>query len=67
MFNYIISQMDQRLPGEIDDIITKPPKSGMYQKLKEKLIQRLSMSQEQRVRDLISAEELRGRRPSQVL
>lgn len=67
MFNYVISQLDQRLAGEIDDIITKPPKSGKYLKLKEELIQRLSMSQEQRVRQLISEEELGDRRPSQFL
>lgn len=67
-FNYIISQLDQRLAGEVEDIITKPPPIGQqYNKLKEELIRRLSMSEEQRVRQLISEEELGGRRPSQFL
>lgn len=68
MFNYVISQLDQKLAGEIEDIITSPPTDGTkYKKLKEELIRRLSMSQEQRVRQLIGEEELGDRKPSQFL
>lgn len=68
MFNYVIAQLDQKLAGEVEDLITRPPVIGQqYAKLKEELIRRLSMSEEQRVRQLISEEELGDRRPSQFL
>lgn len=68
MFNYVVAQLDQKLASEVEDIITKPPEKGQqYIKLKEELIRRLSMSEEQRVRQLISEEELGDRRPSQFL
>lgn len=67
-FNYVVAQLDQKLAGEVEDIITRPPVNGQqYAKLKEELIRRLSMSEEQRVRQLISEEELGDRRPSQFL
>lgn len=67
-FNYVIAQLDQKLAGEVEDIIIRPPANGQqYVKLKEELIRRLSMSEEQRVRQLISEEELGDRRPSQFL
>lgn len=66
-YNYIIGHLDQKLAAEIEDIITNPPVDGKYDKLKEILIQRLSTSQEKRVRQLLSDEELGDRKPSQFL
>lgn len=68
MFDYVVAHLDQKLAGEVEDIITKPPPKGQrYAKLKEELTRRLSMSDEQRLRQLISEEELGDRRPSQFL
>lgn len=66
-FNYIVGHLDQRLAGEVEDVIINPPENGKYDKLKELLIQRLSTSQEKRVRQLLSDEELGDRKPSQFL
>lgn len=66
-FNYIIAHLDQRLALEVEDIIINPPAEEKYVKLKYELIRRLSISEEQRVRQLISDEELGDRRPSQFL
>ncbi|CAG4964443.1 unnamed protein product [Colias eurytheme] len=44
-----------------------PPAGQRYEILKRELIRRLSMSEEERVRQLISDEELGDRRPSQFL
>lgn len=66
-FNYIVGNLDQRLAGEIEDIMTKPPDQNKYEKIKEELIRRLSISEEQKVRQLISDEELGSRKPSQFL
>lgn len=66
-YNYVVGHLDQRLAGEVEDLITNPPAEGKYEKLKELLIQRLSVSQEKRVRQLLSDEELGDRKPSQFL
>ncbi|CAF4755732.1 unnamed protein product [Pieris macdunnoughi] len=67
-YNYVIGRLDQKLAGEIEDIITRPPPIGQrYKKVNDELVRRLSMSEEQRVRQLISVEELGDRRPSQFL
>lgn len=66
-YNYVIGNLDQRVAGEVEDIITNPPAEGRYEKLKDALIQRLSISQEKRVCQLLSDEELGDRKPSQFL
>lgn len=66
-YNYVVGHLDQKLAGEVEDLITNPPSEGKYEKLKEVLIQRLSISQEKRVRQLLSDEELGDRKPSQFL
>lgn len=66
-YDYVVAQLDSRVIGEVEDIVTKPPANDKYFTLKNELIRRLSTSEEQRVRQLISEEELGDRRPSQFL
>lgn len=66
-FHYVVSQLDARIAAEVEDIITNPPALNPYTFLRQKLIERLSSSEEQRVRQLISEEELGDRKPSQFL
>ncbi|CAG4986449.1 unnamed protein product [Colias eurytheme] len=67
-YSYLVGHLDQRYAQEVEDIITRPPPAGQrYEILKRELIRRLSMSEEERVRQLISDEELGDRRPSQFL
>lgn len=66
-YNYVISQLDHRVAGEVDDIITSPPPKNQYSFLKTELIRRLSISEEQRIRQLLSDVELGDRKPSQFL
>ncbi|XP_037875269.1 uncharacterized protein LOC119630332 [Bombyx mori] len=66
-FNYVIAQLDTRVIGEVEDIILQPPPEDKYGRLKSELIRRLSTSEEQRVRQLVSDVELGNRRPSQFL
>lgn len=63
----VIRELDPKTAREVRDIITKPPKEGKYEKLKKELIQRLSMSQENKRRQLLQFEELGDRKPSQFL
>lgn len=67
-YSYILGHLDQKYSQEVEDIITNPPPEGQrYEKLKLELIRRLSMSEEERVRQLVSDEELGDRKPSQFL
>uniref|UniRef100_A0ABD2VVR2 DUF7041 domain-containing protein n=1 Tax=Trichogramma kaykai TaxID=54128 RepID=A0ABD2VVR2_9HYME len=66
-FHYVVSQLDARVALEVEDIITNPPAVNPYTFLRLMLIERLSASEEQRVRQLISEEELGDRKPSQFL
>ena len=63
-FNYVVSQLNQQLAAEVEDIITSPPEREPYDRLKAELVRRLSTSREQRVRQL-SHEEMGDRKPSQ--
>jgi hypothetical protein len=66
-FNYVVSQLNQQQAAEIEDIITSPPEHEPYDRLKAELVRRLSTSREQRVRQLLSHEEMDDRKPSQFL
>lgn len=67
MYSHVLGQIDQKLAREIEDIVVKPPATGKYALLKDTLIKRLSSSEEQRVRRLLSIEELGDKSPSQFL
>lgn len=66
-YNYVISSLEPRYAAEIEDIIIDPPAVGKYDRLKQELIARLSLSQEQQIRRLLEGEELGDRKPSQFL
>ncbi|XP_046976519.1 uncharacterized protein LOC124542635 [Vanessa cardui] len=52
---------------EVKDIIVNPPARNHYIKIKSELIRRLSASHEEKVKQLLTCEELGDRRPSQFL
>ncbi|XP_046399991.1 uncharacterized protein LOC124166504 [Ischnura elegans] len=66
-YGYVASHLDARWAAEVQDILTNPPSEGRYICLKEELIRRLSLSEEKRVRQLLTEEELGERTPSQFL
>ena len=51
----------------MEDVITNNPPTGRYEKIKAELIRRLSLSEEQRVRQPLMHEEMGDRRPTQFL
>ena len=65
--NYVVSQLNQEQAAEVEDIILSPPEHEPYDRLKAELVRRLSTSREQRVRQLLSHEEMGDRKPSQFL
>jgi len=66
-YYYAISQLDGSVTKEVKDIVPNPPETGKLNKLKTELIDRLTFSQEQRVHQLLTHEEIGDRRPSQCL
>lgn len=66
-FYYVSGQLDHQYAVEVKDIVTTPPATGKYEKLKTELIKRLSASQENKVKQLLIHEELGDRKPSQFL
>lgn len=66
-FSYVAGHLDQRYAAEVRDILTNPPASGKYQRLKSELIKRLSESQENKLRRLLEHEDIGDRKPSQFL
>lgn len=66
-FNYISGHLDAKYAMEVRDILTKPPATEKYLKLKTELIHRLSASQDQKTRQLLEHEEIGDRKPTQFL
>jgi len=67
MFDYVIASLSPEVATEVRDLILTPPGENQYNALKEQLIQRTAVSQQQRLQQLLGAEELGDRRPSQFL
>ena len=65
-FKYVISQLEYRNAAEVEDIIVVPPKVEPSTTLKSELVRRLS-SRDQRVRQLLTHEEMGDRKPYQFL
>lgn len=66
-FALVVSQLDQRYATEVQDIITSPPTENAYERLKAELIRRISASQEDRIRQVLTQEDIGDRKPSQYL
>lgn len=66
-FSFLVANLDLPYAREVKDVITNPPATNKYEKMKSELIKRLSASQEKRVKQLLMHEELGDRRPSQFL
>jgi len=64
-FYYVISHLDNKYTAEVEDVITNPPPTGRYERIKAELFRRLSLSKEQRVRQLLMHAEMGDRRPTQ--
>lgn len=60
----VVGNLETSVIAELEDIISNPPATNRYEKLKQELIKRLSASQEKKVRQLLVHEELGDRKPS---
>ena len=66
-FDYIVASLSPEFATEVRDLLLRPPEEDPYGKLKTELTKRTSASEQRRLQELLSAEELGDRTPSQVL
>ena len=66
-FDYVITSLPCELISDISDVLTAPDNQNPYEVLKEALIRRTSLSERDRLRQLLSKEDLGDRKPSQLL
>jgi hypothetical protein len=48
-FYCVISHLENKYAAELEDVITNPPPTGCYEKIKAELIRCVSLSEEQHV------------------
>ncbi|XP_011859712.1 PREDICTED: uncharacterized protein LOC105557151 [Vollenhovia emeryi] len=66
-YSYAIAYLNSPQIKEIKDVVTRPPADNKYDAVKRALISRMSVSQEQRTRQLLELEDIGDRKPSQFL
>lgn len=66
-YGYLLSVLDADMADEVEDVIAKPPSENKYENLKNELIKRFSTSREQRIRQLLSEQQMGDRKPSSFL
>ncbi|BHF68453.1 hypothetical protein SprV_0301148700 [Sparganum proliferum] len=67
MFNHLQRCLPDEYAEELCDLLIHRPLEQPYDKLKEALVKRVAMTEERRLRQLLTSEELGGRKPSQLL
>jgi len=66
-YDYVVTSLPYEMIYEIKDIIASPPAADPYENLKKSLIARTAISERDRLRQLLSKEDLGDRKPSQLL
>lgn len=66
-FYYVVASLPPAVADELDDILSRPPPDDAYDHLKGVLLERTTASERTRIQQLLTAQELGDRRPSQLL
>ena len=66
-YDYVISSLTPEFAMEVRDLLLNPPADNPYDTLKAQLIKRITASEQRKLQQLISGEELGDRKPTQLL
>ena len=66
-FSHVVSSLQPEFAQEVRDLLITPPNENRYDKLKSELIRRTSSSEQKRLQQLLTSEELGDKKPSQLL
>uniref|UniRef100_A0A1X7V6I0 DUF7041 domain-containing protein n=2 Tax=Amphimedon queenslandica TaxID=400682 RepID=A0A1X7V6I0_AMPQE len=66
-YDYVVASLLPEVAVEVRDLVLKAPDSDQYDKLKEALIEKTAASKQRRLQQLFTGEQLRHRKPSQLL
>ena len=66
-YDHVVAALPQEVAMEVRDVIVNPPTSNPYSKLKEKLLDRTTQSEQKRLHTLLTSLELGDRKPTQLL
>ena len=66
-FDHVVSSLAPEFAAEVRDLLTNRPSDAPYDKLKTELIKRTQSSEQRRLRQLLTEEELGDKTPSQLL
>ena len=66
-FNHVIASLSPEVAVEIRDLILKPPTDHPFDVLRRELIQRTAKSEQHKLQQLFTAEQLGDRKPTQLL
>ena len=67
MYHHVVGSLFPEIATEIRDLLLKPPKDHPYNVLKQKLIKLTATSEQHRLQQLFTAEDLGDRKPMQLL
>ncbi|XP_064462469.1 uncharacterized protein LOC135373139 [Ornithodoros turicata] len=66
-YRHIVSSLPPEIAMDVADLIASPPPQAPYDQLRTAVLQRTMMSERKRLQQLLNAEDLGDRRPSQLL
>lgn len=66
-YQYVVESLPPSAASEVRDILLAPPPNNAYLTLKNAIIKRLMTSEQHRIQQLLSGQELGDRKPTQLL
>ena len=66
-FEYVVASLSPEYTTKVCDLLLQPPNENLYDVLKEQLVKRTAVSEQLRLQQLLSTEELGDRKPTQLL